>query len=111
MASIRAVAKEWINEAREGIAWIAIWKDGKSWDGYAYYPEDVNRDGVPTWGTEDKEELREIAVKDGNAILVNAYWHNLGSVEDMTIETLANALRWQYEDAKAGLIADYTFIK
>lgn len=106
MASIRQVAREWIDEARGGIAWIAVWKNGKSWNGYAYYPGDVSREGNPTYGAEDKAELEEIANADANAIIVNAYWHNLGSVEDMTSQSLANALRWQYEEARANLVTE-----
>ena len=34
---------------------------------------------------------------DANAIIVNAYYHNLGPAE-MTRDSLANALRWQYDN-------------
>lgn len=110
MASIKKIAKEVIEDARDGIAWIAIWKTGRSWNGCAYYPEDIDRNGVPTWGEEEMTELKEIAKTDKNAIVVNAYWHNLGSVEEMTVESLANALRWQYGDVSANLITDYAFM-
>ena len=41
--------------------------------------------------------LREILKVDANAIIVNAYYHNLGPAE-MTRDSLANALRWQYDN-------------
>lgn len=99
MASIREIARYYIDDARDGIAWIAVWKSGRSWNAETFYPTDISEYDVPTWEEEDIESFREIVAVDPSAIIVNSYYHNLGDVEEMTVETLANAIRWQYEDA------------
>ena len=111
MASIRTVARSVLGEARDGIGWIAVWREGRSWHGWAFFPEDVDRNGVPRWSEEDMEQIAEIVKADKNAIMVNAWWHNLGDTTDMTADSLAHALRWQYDEIAANLITNYTFFR
>ena len=35
MAALTTIAKEWANELRDGIAWIIVWKTGRSWNAQA----------------------------------------------------------------------------
>lgn len=95
MSDLRTEAQSVLDEAREAIAWIAIWKNGRSWNAVALWPE-VD-EGVPSWDATDVDILHHILKQDKNAIIVNAYYHNLGDVETMTRESLAAALRQQYE--------------
>ncbi len=95
MASLRAEAQDVLHEAREGIAWIACWKEGRSWCCMTLWPE-VERDNTLTFEDEEKEQMSNIIAIDPFAILVNSWYHNLGDCTCMTRDTLAEALRWQY---------------
>lgn len=106
MASIRLVAQDMIDVARDGIGWIALWKDGKGWMAADFWPDDMDATGTPTWSEFDRERLQRITELDPGAIVVNGYYHNLGDTTCMTRDTLANALRWQY-DLKRYLIDDH----
>ena len=107
MASLRTAAQFVVNEAREGIAWIALWKEGRGWESGRFYL-DVDREGAVSldW-PEEIETLQRILAIDPHAIIVNSYVHNLGVFDGyVTREDLATALRWQYELQNATL-ADF----
>lgn len=95
MASLRQTAQDMLDVARDGIGWIALWKDGKGWMAMDFYP-DIDRTGHLTFEDYELEGLRNIAKLDPQAILVNGWEHNLGDTTCMTRESLADALRWQY---------------
>lgn len=97
MASLRVEAQDVLAEARDGIAWIAVWKNGRSWNTMTFWPDDVDENGNPTFDNFDIEGLLNIAKTDPGAIIVNSYWHNLGDTECMNRDSLADVLRWQYE--------------
>jgi len=100
MASIRQIAQNILPDARDAIAWIALYKKGRSW--YAECFWGLYDDQTNTFATDyqwDIEQLREILDIDPNAIFVNPWYHNLGPIDDeMTRDTLANALCWQYDN-------------
>lgn len=96
MASMRQTAQDMIDVARDGIGWIALWKDGKGWMARDLYP-DIDRDNNLIFEDYELEALREIVALDPRAILVNGYEHNLGDTTCMTRDSLADALRWQYD--------------
>ena len=106
MASLREEARWVLEDARGGISWIAVWKTGRSWHcqtilGLEYEEGNHWLKRESRWTTDDPDDiatLREIFAEDENAILVNSYYCNLGGMEDLTLQTLVNALRWQYED-------------
>ena len=98
MSSIRQIAQDVLPEARDGIAWIALYKEGRSWNAECFWGLFDEQEVFITDYPEDAERLREILSIDPNAIFVNAYLHNLGPIDDeMTRDTLARALRWQYD--------------
>lgn len=99
MASIRNAAQWVLDDCRDGIGWVAIWKEGRSWESERIYGVDFDE---PTYTAtiddpEELERLQAILAIDPHAIIVNGYYHNLGDPECMTRDTLADALRWQYE--------------
>lgn len=96
MASLRNTAQNVLEEARDGIAWIALYKQGRGWAASCFWPE-IGRNGELTFDLDDLNELKEILAADRDAILVNGYYCNLGSMDEMTRDSLTNALRWQYE--------------
>lgn len=96
MASIRHEAQNVLSEAREGIAWIAVWKEGRGWKTMPFWAEVENEGTRLTFEEYDTEEIRGILRTDPNAIVVNSYYNNLGDTENMTRDSLAAAMRWQY---------------
>lgn len=99
MASIRNAAQWVLDDCRDGIGWVAIWKEGRSWESERIYGVDFDERTYTATidDTEEQERLEAILAIDPHAIIVNGYFHNLGDPECMTRDTLADALRWQYE--------------
>lgn len=104
MASIRTAAQDVLTEARDGIGWIALWKDGKGWMSMVFWP-DIDRHDHLSFEDFEIEGLQNIMKIDPRAILVNGWYHNLGDPEHMTRDSLADSLRWQY-DLQHYLVAD-----
>lgn len=96
MASLRIEAQDVLDIARGGIGWIALWKNGRSWSTFPFWP-DIPNDHDLIFEDYEIEQLKNILAIDRSAILVNSYYHNLGDTTCMTRESLADALRWQYD--------------
>lgn len=96
MASLRIEAQDVLDVARGGIGWIALWKKGRSWTTFSFWPE-IGRHKDLIFEDYEIEQLKNILAIDRQAILVNSYHHNLGDTECMTRDSLAEALRWQYD--------------
>ena len=93
MAAINTIAKEWANEIRDGIAWVIVWKTGRSWNATAVW---LNSED-DTFEPEDLEQARKILAQDPNAVMLNGYYcGHFG--EDMTVAELAAGIRWHYEN-------------
>ena len=97
MADLRSTAQSVLIEAREGIAWIAFYKRGRGWDAEAFWPEYDEQSNSFKFEEWDVEDVKEILATDADAVFVNGYYTNIGPEGEMDRETLANALRWQYE--------------
>ena len=70
MAAINTIAKEWADELRDGIAWLIVWKTGRSWNAQAVWLG-VDND---TFEPEDLEAARNILQQDPNAVMLNGYY-------------------------------------
>lgn len=99
MASIKEIARDVLDVARDGIGWIAFWKDGKGWEAECFWVNyDPQTGRIEFNDEEDADELRRIYEKDCGAIFVNSYVHNLGVLDsEGTRDDLARGLKWQYE--------------
>lgn len=108
MATLRNAAQWVLEEARDGIQWIALWKEGRSWETGTYSVDYNEHESTAALDyPEDMEELLQILAKDKNAIIVNSYYHNLAVWENyVTRDDLAAALRWQY-DLQHATLADF----
>ena len=105
MASIRKAAQRVIDEARDGIAWIVFWREGRGWESDYMYVDYNERTGRITMDDDQREEARRIIAKDPKAILVNSWVHNLGVYDyRVAVDDLAAALKWQYELSNTELI-------
>lgn len=92
MASFRSVVRDYQDELRNGIAWVAFWREGRSWEADYFYmdPDDYLE-------PEDKIRLEEILKKDPSAVILNSYY--CGQLaEDMTVDELAAGVRHHYEN-------------
>ena len=92
MASLRDMVKEHQDELRNGIAWVAFWKEGRSWNADYFHLE---LDGYLY--PEDRSRLMEIKEADPAAVVVNGYYSGyLG--EDMSLDELTAGVRRHYEN-------------
>lgn len=93
MAALNAITREWADELREGIAWVIVWKTGRSWNAQAVW---LNCDD-DTFEPEDLELARKVLEQDPNAVMLNGYYcGHFG--EDMTAAELAAGIRWHYDN-------------
>ena len=97
MESLRDTVKDYQEELRDGIAWVAFWKTGRSWNaehfslemGDYLYPEDRSR-------------MEEIKQADPAAVVVNGYYSGyLG--EDMSLDELTAGVRHHYENGYSNI--------
>ena len=93
MASLRDSVKDYQEELRDGIAWVAFWKEGRSWNAELFHLE---VDG--TLEPFDRSRLEEIKTTDPAAVILNGYYcGHLG--EDMSLDELTAGVRYHYENS------------
>ena len=92
MASLREAVKDYQDELQAGIAWVAFWREGRSWHSdYIYLETD------DTLTPEDRGRLQEIQDTDPAAVVLNGYYCGyLG--EDMNLAGLTAGVRRHYEN-------------
>ena len=103
MASLRTMVGRFRNELREGVAYVAFWKNGRSWGAEAFwldpgYFEDYG-DAIED---DDAREMRQIINTDPNAIIVNGF-ESCPFVGESAVEHI----RWIYEDHRCQLVDFY----
>ena len=67
MAALHEIARQYAEEIRDGIAWVIIWKTGRSWHAESVW---LNQDS-DTFELEDLSTATEILEQDPNAVMVN----------------------------------------
>ena len=93
MASLRDAVKAQQEELQGGNAWVAFWKEGRSWHSEAFH-----LDMGATLYPEDEWRLREIEAADPAAIVLNGYLS-----ENMTLDELTTSIRYHYEHRMNGI--------
>lgn len=97
MASLRDKVKELQEDLRDGIAWVAFWKEGRSWNA-EYFHLEMGDYLYP----EDRSRLMEIKEADPAAVVVNGYYSGyLG--EDMSLDELTAGVRHHYENGYSNI--------
>ena len=92
MASLRDTVKDYQEELRDGIAWVAFWKTGRSWNA-EYFHLEMSDILYP----EDRSRMEEIKQADPAAVVVNGYYSGyLG--EDRNLDELTAGVRRHYEN-------------
>jgi len=86
------MVSEYQDDLRNGIAWLAFWREGRSWQA-----ETFHLDLDDTLYPEDRTRLAEIQAADPRAIVVNGYYSGyLG--EEMNVAELAAGVRHHYDN-------------
>ena len=97
MASLRDTVKDYQEELRDGIAWVAFWKTGRSWNA-----EDFHLELGDTLYPEDRSRLEKIKQADPAAVVVNGYYSGyLG--EDRNLDELTAGVRRHYENGYSNI--------
>lgn len=97
MASLRDTVKDYQEELRDGIAWVAFWKTGRSWNA-EYFHLEMGDILYP----EDRSRMEEIKQADPAAVVVNGYYSGyLG--EDMRLDELTAGVRRHYENGYSNI--------
>ena len=97
MASLRDTVKDYQEELRDGIAWVAFWKTGRSWNA-EYFHLEMSDYLYP----KDRSRMEEIKQADPAAVVVNGYYSGyLG--EDMSLEELTAGVRRHYENGYSNI--------
>ena len=97
MASLRDTVKDYQEELRDGIAWVAFWKTGRSWNA-EYFHLEMGDILYP----EDRSRMEEIKQADPAAVVVNGYYSGyLG--EDMSLDELTAGVRRHYENGYSNI--------
>lgn len=100
MAALNTIAREKADEIRDGIAWVIIWKTGRSWNAEAVWLN-TDDDTFEPW---DLDMARTALEQDPNAVMLNGYYcGHLG--EKMTVAEIIDGIRWHY-DRHANLLKD-----
>ena len=104
MAALNKIASYFADEINDGIAWVIIWKTGRSWNGHATWLDP----DTDTFEPDDLKTAHEILREDPNAVMLNGsecghFW------EDMTTLDVAVWIRWNYENGY-NLLSDSTTI-
>ena len=97
MASLRDTVKDYQKELRDGIAWVAFWKTGRSWNA-EYFHLEMGDYLYP----EDRSRMEEIKQADPAAVVVNGYYSGyLG--EDRNLDELTAGVRRHYENGYSNI--------
>ena len=94
MASLKQIVKDYKYDIDTGIAWIAIYKDGRSWNAEVFWSEDGNYDDGYIFSRADYKKMKAIVKKDHKAICINGYYMGFG--EDFTLKEIENKIQYFY---------------
>jgi len=97
MANLRDTVKDYQEELRDGIAWVAFWKTGRSWNA-EYFHLEMGDILYP----EDRSRMEEIKQADPAAVVVNGYYSGYVG-EDRNLDELTAGVRRHYENGYSNI--------
>lgn len=99
MAALKDVCRRYKGEIEDGIAWVAIWRTGRSWNAEAFFDDACGsyEDGY-RFEAEDMERMQEIIKEDCCAVMLNGYYTNCGTIEWKTVPLadIVYGVEWNY---------------
>lgn len=105
MASLKNIVRENYNEIIDGMAWVVVYKNGRSWNCNCFWEESGSYDNGYKFLPEDVKQMKEISIIDPKAIAINGYYMGVG--EDFTLEELENKIILLYENRLSQLNGDF----
>ena len=105
MASLRDVVKQYRDEIIDGIQWVVIFKEGRSWDARYFCVEDGDYDNGYIFDKKDYAEMQRIAQLDHKAICINGYYMGFG--EDFTLRNIEDKILYFYDGRMNTLAGDF----
>lgn len=110
MASLRDEARYYFDDFQDAIGWMLVWKEGRSWNIKRMYETEYEEGNrwlhIPScWkiSADDKAEIERVMAIDPKATIINGYYDNIGSLEEMTLNSLIDGIRFQYENSHEDL--------
>lgn len=105
MASLKQIVKTYRDEIVNGIAWVAIYKEGRSWKADVYWAENGDYENGFVFKPDELEALEEIARIDHKGICINGYYMGFG--EDFTLNEIVDKVLYFYEERRNQLHDDF----
>lgn len=107
MSSLRNLVRYNRDELREGIVYVAFWKNGKSWEAENFYLDIDN-----CFRAADLKRAEAILNADKSAIIVNGYYTCPFSNGDenekaSSIDFMTSHIQWRYNNHSCQLINTY----
>lgn len=75
-----------------GVAWVAFWKTGRSWNFKGFYPE-ILPNGRLLFENDDFACLQSILASDESAVLVDNYYCNICDLDHIRSADIVEAIR------------------
>ncbi len=115
MASLKNVVRDHRDEIVGGSAWVAIWKDGRSWEAQAFYPAGGSYEYGYDFSPQDYEAMMAISGADHKAICVNgqytAEYFDDGEIDwrlgELSVDAIEEKLLYFYEARLKQLKGDF----
>lgn len=95
MAAIEKIVQKWADEFKKGIAWLIVWKTGRSWNAKAVWLNCDNSAFKP----EDLELVRKVLEQDPNAVMLNSRCCKFIN-KNMNVAALAAGIKYYYKNSK-----------
>lgn len=105
MASLRDIVRKHRKNITDGIAWVVIYKEGRSWNGNAFWSEAGDNEDGFIFDKGDLEQMVEIAKTDHKAICFNGYVNGIS--KDFTLAEMETKVLHFYETRRLQLNADF----
>lgn len=96
MASLSRICTRIRSNITGGTAWVAIWKEGRSWEAYAFWPEGGDHEDGYIFSYEDQDRMAEILRKDHKAIILNGTHTTFDDIDGLMPLTLGNLIEFDY---------------
>lgn len=101
MASINELVKANRGSLEDGIAWVAVWKNGKSWNYERFYPTSGSAETCDlVFDAYDMARMELIIREDWRAVILNGYYTNCGVNEEEpnSISAMVDGVKWNYRN-------------
>lgn len=101
MASINELVRENKGNMEAGIAWVAYWKNGRSWNAEVFHPADGGLESHDLiFDAYDMARMEQIIKEDWQAVILNGYYTNCGVSEEEpnSVSTIVDGVKWNYRN-------------